>query len=95
MGNKQKTATREDIEDLASAIGELATSVDKGFRQVDGHFRQVDGHFQQVDGHFQQVEQRLDDLELGQGRIERKLDATIERIDEHSVEITKLKHKIA
>lgn len=43
----------------------------------------------------ERVDERFNDLELGQHRIERKLDQTVERVDDHSVRIEKIEQSAA
>lgn len=80
-------ATKKDVEDIADTINDLTTAI--------GHrFDEVDNRFNKIDNQFDVVNDRLDNLELGQCRIERKLNAVVDRQDEQSIEIKKLKQKV-
>ena len=79
-------------------IDHLAVIVADGFQalqnELGGRFLAVDTRFLAVDTHFLAVESELKDLKSQVGRIERKLDSTIERLDDHSGRLKRLEESI-
>ncbi len=72
----------------------LAVMVANGFQDLQKEMRErfgaVDGRFASMDGRLVSVESELKDLRLQVGRIERKLDSVVDRMDDHDLRLKRL-----
>lgn len=89
---------------VANGFQALQDEMREGFRQITGRLNGVEGRLGGVEGRLGGVEGRLDGVEGRLGavevkqeehsrslnRIERKLDSTIARVDDHGVRIERL-----
>ena len=69
----KKTATKDELENLA-----LITA--KGFASVDERFERVDERFEKMDERFDKMDERFDKLEFMVGGHGRRLDKTEDNI---------------
>lgn len=83
MSEPQHQPTKKnDLQHMKKSIVDEISEVIKGTMTV-------------LSSEHQKIEGRLDNLEFGQGRIERKVNALYERGDEHDARLRKLEKKIA
>ena len=79
-------------------IDHMAAMVADGFQALQNElgerFLVVDSRFLAMEGRFLGIETELKDLKSQVGRIERKLDSTIERLDDHGVRLKRLEESI-
>lgn len=73
MAKHSQPATKDDIDDLAKLVKD----------NVDDLAKIIGDLASSVSYQFERVNSRLDSVELGQIRIERKLDGTINQVDDH------------
>lgn len=79
-------------ETVQPMIDELALQTAAGFNEV--HTR-IDGVESRLGGVETRLGGQIDSLETTTNRIENKLDATIDRVDDHEVRLQKLKPRSA
>lgn len=78
-----------------SEVHEKFAQVDARFVQIDARFTQVDARFAQIDARFAQVDARFDTIDADLHRIENKLGATIEQVEDQEVRLKALEPKTA
>ena len=75
------------VDYVSAALDHLATRLDQLAAMVANAFQSLQDEMREG---FRVVNQRLDDHDLRLGRIERKLDDTIERVNGHDVRLGRL-----
>lgn len=72
---------REIVDEISEVLADAMTNIGMNFQQLQEDNREL--------------KHRVQKIEESQNRIEQKLDPTIERVDEHGIEIAKLQQRLA
>jgi archaellum component FlaC len=103
--DKSQPATRRDVEEIVGRVvgeivGDALQMIANRFDQVDARFTAIDKRFDKHDTQFKTIEKRFDQqdedivkLHGTTARTERKLDAVIEQVDSHSLNLHRLKRR--
>ncbi len=79
-------------------IDGLAAMVANGFHDLQTELRErfaaVDERFASMNGRLVSVESELKDLRLQVGRIERKVDSVVDRLDDHGLRLKRLEESL-
>lgn len=98
--SKNAGAIQQDIKNLSDKMDRQTTELRKEMREVMGEFTQeilgaISPEVQEIKADIKDLKTDVDELKMVTTRIENKLDATANTVDDHEVRIGRFEHQAA